>query len=210
MTLMRTHNMANVGAVAVLVGGIMNQSLIVTTIAQATAILVDRVIDRVGHSPSQAHPGIMKRTPITHAIVTAPAWAMGLGFLVLCGLNILRNISLGCASTTLANLPDHFYCLAVPPVTLLAHIPKDITSPVIAAAMLAAATHLFLDSITEAGIYAPHVPNARESRFFVRWRLASLHHDDTTLNRLVSLLSLLLYLGYLVYGNPHLVGGATL
>jgi hypothetical protein len=204
MTQMRTHNMANIGAVAVIVGGMMNQSLLVTTIAQLAAILTDKVIDRIGHSPSERHPGIMKRTPITHSIITAPVWAIGLGLIVRYGIDTLRNISLGCASTTYTSLPNHFYCIAVPPATLLAYIPQDITSPIIVASILAAVTHLFLDSITEAGIYFPHIPNTNEPRLFIRWRLDGIRHDDPGLSMSVSLLSLLVYAGYLLYGNPAL------
>ena len=194
MTLMKTHNMANIGAVAVIVGGIMNQSLLMTTIAQLAAILTDKIIDRVGHSPSERHPGIMKRTPITHSIITAPVWAIVIGLLVSWAIDLIVR-----PATWLPPLSSTFQG-----GYYFASIPANATTPTVVACIIAATTHLTLDALTESGIYVPHIPNANEPRLFIRWRLAGIRHDDPGLNMSVSIFSLLAYAGYLLYGNPAL------
>lgn len=190
MTLMRTHNMANIGAVAVIVGGIMNQLLLMTTIAQLAAILTDRIIDRFGHAPSEKWSRIMKRTPTTHSIITAPVWAIATGLLISWIAGILTQSAAWFSSPTMPRL------LLLPPTNL--------TTPIVTACVAAATIHLILDSLTEAGIYMPHMPNPRNSHLFIRWKLAGLRYDNPELNISVSLIGLLAYLGYLLYGNPHL------
>jgi hypothetical protein len=142
MTLMRTHNMVNLGAVAALVGVGMNQPFILVTTAQLAAILTDKVIDLAGHARSTNRPGRMRRTPVTHSIVTAPAWALGVALLVTYATDLLLRTG-------------RTFTHTLPFLTF----PEDVAMSIIFACLLAAATHLLLDSMTESGIYVPHLPS---------------------------------------------------
>lgn len=187
MTLMRTHNVVNLGAVAALLGAGMNQPFILVTIAQLAAILTDKVIDLAGHAQS-SRPRIMRRTPVTHSVVTAPAWAVLVGVLVTYATNLLPRQM----NTTFLHIP-------------FLTLPADTATPIILACLLAAATHLLLDSLTEAGIYVPNLPRLDgDKRIFRRWRIAGIQHDSALLNTPLILLGLGTYGVYLLYGNPRI------
>ena len=191
MTRLRTHHAVNIGLTAILVGAIMNHPLLSVTIAQAATIFADRIIDLVGHSPSRVHPGIMKRTPLTHSIITAPAWAIAIGVAVTYATNLLFQ-----PATT-------FYHIRL--ITL----PPDMATPIMVSCLLAAFVHLLLDSLTEAGIYVPHLPCREDTQIFKRWKLAGFQYDNLPLNVSLTLLGLAAYASYLIYGNPHLLNALT-
>jgi hypothetical protein len=169
----------------------MNHPLLSVTIAQAATIFADRIIDLVGHSPSRVHPGIMKRTPLTHSIITAPAWAVAIGIAGTYATDLLFR-----PATTFYHIP-------------LITLPPDMATPIVLSCLLAAFVHLLLDSLTEAGIYVPHLPCREDTRIFRRWKLAGFRHDNLPLNISLTLLGLAAYASYLIYGNPHLLNALT-
>jgi len=172
MTRLRTHHAVNIRLTAILVGAIMNHPLLSVTIAQTATILTDRIIDLVGHSPSRVHPGIMKRTPLTHSIITAPAWAVAVGVAVTYATDLLFQ-----PATTFYHIP-------------LITLPPDMATPIMLSCLLAAFVHLLLDSTTQAGIYVPHLPSREDTRIFKRWKLAAFRYDSLPLNASLTLLGL--------------------
>ena len=126
------------------------------------AILIDSVIDKAGHKQifTYAHGIIQKRVPLTHDIVSAPIIGGFIGFIYgYAFMHLLKGIYV------LEFLDKYPAIFAV-------------------AGILAALTHLFLDSLTEAGIFI----------FGKRFRIAGFSYDNIPLNVLFWLLSLMLLL----------------
>ncbi len=133
----------------------------------ALAWLVNHVIDKLGHS---LRNGIPVRMPRTHSIFTAPLW----GLLVAAPLYyVVSYLSLFPASTI-----------------TIGHFNIPVAAWLFIAGVYVAYNHLFLDSLTQAGVYfTTH-----------RIALAHLRYNDATANSVFVVLGLLAT--YIVLVSP--------
>jgi len=167
--LLKTHMITSSAVVSFILFTILDSYMLDYTLIYLTvglgmllAILVDNVIDKAGHKQifTYAHGVIQKRTPLTHDIASAPIIGGSIGFIYgYAFMHLFRGIYV------LELLDKYPIIFAI-------------------AGVLTALTHLFLDSLTEAGIFI----------LGKRFRIAGFSYDNIPLNILFWLLSLMLLL----------------
>jgi len=118
-----THNVFSIGLM-VFVVSLFGDPLLVTLVVVAVAVyLTNLLIDRLGHSKSE---GVMRRTWLTHSLLTAPAWGAVAWGLTLTVFLALRG----------------FY----PPEPILLAFFMSLGG-------MAGWSHLLLDALTEGGVF---------------------------------------------------------
>jgi hypothetical protein len=148
-----THNLFSIGLMIWIIT-LFGDPLAVTLLLAAVAtVFTNAIIDELGHTTTE---GVAKRRFLTHSIITAPFWGAAVWALVL----IVPAASLG----------------------LLPHDPV-LLSFFASLGVLAAWSHLLLDSLTEGGVFAFS---------FRRRALAHFAYDNWPLNLGFSLLGVAL------------------
>jgi hypothetical protein len=146
-----THNLFSAGLILYVVS-YFGYPLIVTALLMVVAtVFTNFLIDKVGHTRGE---GVPRRTWITHSVVTAPLWGAGAWALTI-------------------TVPAAFVGVFPPGLILLALFS--------ALGAVAGWSHLFLDSLTEGGVFAPDGK---------RWALAHFSYDNRSLNLGLSALGL--------------------
>jgi hypothetical protein len=148
-----THNLFSVGLILYVVSYFGYLLLITALLMVVATVFTNFLIDKVGHTRGG---GVPKRTWVTHSVVTAPLW--------------------GAAAWVLT---------IIVPAALVGGFPPGLVLVTLFSALgaLAGWSHLFLDSLTEGGVFAPGGK---------RWALAHFSYDNRSLNLGVSALGLTL------------------
>ena len=150
-----THNLFSVGLILYVVSYFGYPLLITVSLMVVATVFTNFLIDKVGHTRRDGFP---RRTWVTHSVVTAPLW--------------------GAAAWALT---------IIVPAALVGVFPPGLVLLALFSALgaLAGWSHLFLDSLTEGGVFAP---GGR------RWALAHFSYDNRSLNLGLSALGLTLLL----------------
>ena len=148
-----THNLFSVGLILYVVSYSGYPLLITVLLMVVATVFTNFLIDKVGHTRED---GVPRRTWVTHSVVTAPLW--------------------GAAAWALT---------IIVPAALVGVFPPGLVLLALFSALGAVAgwSHLFLDSLTEGGIFAPGGK---------RWALAHFSYDNRSLNLGLSALGLTL------------------
>jgi len=148
-----THNLFSAGLILYVVSYSGYPPLITVLLMVVATVFTNFLIDKVGHTRED---GVPRRTWVTHSVVTAPLW--------------------GAAAWALT---------IIVPAALVGVFPPGLVLLALFSALGAVAgwSHLFLDSLTEGGIFAPGGK---------RWALAHFSYDNRSLNLGLSALGLTL------------------
>jgi len=155
-----THNLFSIGLMIWIITLFGDPLVVVLLLAAVATVFTNAIIDELGHTTTD---GVPRRKFLTHSIITAPFWGAAVWALVL----IVPAASLG----------------LFPPDPVLLWFFTSL-------GVLAAWSHLLLDSLTEGGVFA----------FSSRRRaLAHLAYDNWPLNLGFSLLGVVLLFAALLW-----------
>jgi hypothetical protein len=148
-----THNLFSIGLMIWIITLFGDPLVVMLLLAAVATVFTNAIIDELGHTTTD---GVPRRRFLTHSIITAPFWGAAAWALVF-----------------------------IVPATSLGLFPPD---PVLlwffaSLGVLAAWSHLLLDSLTESGVFAFS---------FRRQALAHFAYDNWTLNLSFSLLGVVL------------------
>ncbi|MDA4115692.1 MAG: DUF1286 domain-containing protein [Thaumarchaeota archaeon] len=150
-----THNLFSVGLILYVVSYFGYPLLITVLLMVVATVFTNFLIDKVGHTRRE---GVPRRTWVTHSVVTAPLW--------------------GAAAWALTIIVPAALVGVFPPGPVLVALFAGLGA-------FAGWSHLFLDSLTEGGVFAPGGK---------RWALAHFSYDNRSLNLGLSALGLTLLL----------------
>lgn len=119
-----THNLFSIGLMLFVVSFFGYPLIITVLLAIVATIFTNLLIDEIGHSSSE---GVLRRTWVTHSVITAPFWGAAAWALIL-----------------------------MIPAALLGVFPPNLLLLAFYASLgvLAGWSHLLLDSLTEGGVFA--------------------------------------------------------
>ncbi|HUI00604.1 MAG TPA: DUF1286 domain-containing protein [Nitrososphaerales archaeon] len=148
-----THNLFSIGLMIWIVTLFGDPLVILLLLATVATVLTNALIDELGHANED---GVKRRTFLTHSVITAPFWGAAVWAIVL----IIPAASLG----------------IFPPDPVLLRFFASL-------GVLAAWSHLLLDSLTEGGVFVSS---------FQRRALAHFAYDNWPLNLGFSVLGVFL------------------
>jgi hypothetical protein len=165
--------------VAVIFGLVFPRSLTTVVAVLVAAWLADSAIDRFGHTTFNTYDrdSYSSRTPVTHSVLTGPIVGLVVGLLT---AYLLISVRVVAGAVFQTDFFDVFVSAVGAGAWFLHFLNFNIAMGL--AGIMTAVLHLFLDSLTEDGVYTP----------MKRWELAGVDPRDTTLNVTLKLAGLVM------------------
>jgi len=178
MPRLRTHQLASAALASVVFGLVFPHPLTTLIGAFIVAWIADWVIDRFGHRSAMTYDGYFdsSRTPLTHSVLTAPSIGFLVGLLIAYLLIAIKT----CVTGLFSGDPfDAFVATVSGGGWFLSFLNFNVVLS--STGIMTGLLHLFLDSLTQNGIYLP----------FKRGSISNVSACDAGLNITLKLAAIL-------------------